>query len=899
VYVNFRGPLGRGGGGGSFDETTLVFMTKISWKKRPAATSCRLCGFEGIGQKVLRLKAITRTTVEPVECPQCLSLDILPEPQHFSQTDLEVDAYLEAGVGIDSIANMVSSMPRDSVKNFVDVGCGYGFSLAIARDICGWNATGFEPSPLGVAGAEALGVEIRNEFFTPGSHLPGSPDFILSSEVIEHVPDPLAFIETLRSQMSQNCVLLLSTPNRAVVYPEFPDDMSDMALSPGFHAFVASAVGMRALLLRAGFVHIKVREDGGTLFVSASQSYSALELLSENNVSRSEIESWYASAAERAEPGSSLRIALGCRLFDSLVATGNLTAAQERAESFRNDLVIRYKSDDLDYLVRSATKGASSLSLSSVASFSYGMGIISLLVSGDAEQASRSFSTCIDSVRKWLSLGLPPNYHLLSLVRESHLNRLVSLARNNPAEAQRGALSDFDLVDIDRDYVVARVLVEAVANGHDAAVPLLAKACVSAVDNLIASDVDADRVSGQDALYMLAGMSERAGAAEMATDLYVRCIDACFASPTVADHGVTLIRGSSTALSRLGAPSHPIADDFLERVTISGPPPNSHFAIDSYWRDASGIFIEGWSHLRSTPVTSVHVRHGAVERAADLKARQDLEVIFPEWRRDSRNGFRAYIPGGRGEFLDFILSTSVGDSVIRWQLPLHTLPAEPTAEDSLFFDAFVHEAANAPDGPILAIGIRSSNAERLERIHALFGEREVISLDIHSGLGVDVVGDIHDLRAQFPDKKFSVIYSESLLEHLARPWVAAVEMLRVLKLGGVLAHVVPWVWPTHAQPNDFFRFSAEGLQAIFSSEIGCSTVRSGGFSFARVIPNSDWRSPDYEEMPTLVSPSRTWIIAKKVSDAATSVSWPYNEEEGRLRARGYPIEGIAQNWHVE
>jgi hypothetical protein len=52
-------------------------------------------------------------------------------------------------------------------------------------------------------------------------------------------------------------------------------------------------------------------------------------------------------------------------------------------------------------------------------------------------------------------------------------------------------------------------------------------------------------------------------------------------------------------------------------------------------------------------------------------------------------------------------------------------------------------------------------------------------------------------------------------------------------------------------------------------------------------------------MPTLVSPSRTWIIAKKVSDAATSVSWPYNEEEGRLRAGGYPIEGIAQNWHVE
>ena len=527
---------------------------KISWNKLPATISCRLCGFEGLGQKVLRLKTIAEMDIEPVECPQCLSLDILPEPQYFSQTDLEVDSYVETGVGIDSIASLVNSMPRDSVKNFIDVGCGYGFSLAIARDIFGWNAMGFEPSPLGVAGAAALGVEIRNEFFTPESQLPGSPDFILSSEVIEHVPDPLSFIETLHNQMSNHCVLMLSTPNRAVVYPEFPDDMSEMALSPGFHAFVSSAAGMRALLLRAGFVHINVREDGGTLFVSASKSSDALKLLSQNAVSRSVIESWYTSAVERAEPGSSLRIALGRRLFDSLVATGNLSVAQERAESLRNDLDIRYKSDDLDYLVRNATKGTSSLSLPSVASLSYGMGIFALHVSGDADQASRSFSTCIDSVRKWLSLGLQPNYHLISLVRESHINRLISLARNRPDEAQSGALSSFDLVDIDQKYLVARVLVEAVANGHDAAVPMLAKSCVSAIDDLVASDVDTNRVAGQDALYTLAGMSERAGAVEAATDLYVRCIDACLASQPIADHGVTLIRGSRIALSRLGAP---------------------------------------------------------------------------------------------------------------------------------------------------------------------------------------------------------------------------------------------------------------------------------------------------------------------------------------------------------
>jgi 2-polyprenyl-3-methyl-5-hydroxy-6-metoxy-1,4-benzoquinol methylase len=867
--------------------------------KRPAQISCRLCGFEGTGKQVLRLKTSARVSVKPVECPRCLSLDILPEPQHFSQTNREVDAYLEAGVGIDAIAGMVCSMPRDSVTNFVDVGCGYGFSLAIARDVCGWNATGFEPSPLGVAGSRALGVDIRNEFFAPGSKLTGSPDFILSSEVVEHVPDPLAFVETLRSQMSDRCVLLLTTPDRAVVSPEFPEDMSEMALSAGFHAFVASAAGMRALLARAGFIHINVRHDGGTLYVSASQSSDALKMLTHNDVSRSDIESWYTSAIERTEPGSSLRIALGRRLFDSLVATGNLTAAQERADGLRRDLVIRYGSDDLDHLVRKARKGFSSLSLASVASLAYGMGIVALEVLGDAHQAARSFGTCIDAVRKWLDVGLPPNYLLLSLVRESYINRLVSLARIKPDDAQREALAGFDLVDIDRNYVVARVLVEAVANGHDAAVKTLAQVCAGGVDNLIACDATADRVAGQDALYTLAGMNERDGAVEVAAELYIRCIEGCFASPTVADHEVTLIRGAREALSRLGAPRHAMADDFLSRVTILGPIPKSYIAIESYWRDSSGIFVEGWAHLGSTPMTAVHVRHGVVERVADVKARRDLEEIFPELPHDSRSGFRAYLSGGRGEFLDVILSTSNGDTVIRWELPRHALPPAPSSDDSAFVDAFAKEVANAPDGPVLAIGIRSNDTEQHDKLQALFGEREVVSLDIHAGPGVDVVGDVHDLRAQFPDKKFAVIFSGQVLEHLAMPWVAAVEMLRVLKPGGVMGHTVPWVWPTHAQPNDFFRFSAEGLQTLFSHEIGCSTIISGGTSFARVVPNADWLSPKHEDMPTLVSAGQSWIITTKVSDAAASVSWPYNAEEGRVRARNYPVDGIARKWDVE
>jgi 2-polyprenyl-3-methyl-5-hydroxy-6-metoxy-1,4-benzoquinol methylase len=867
-------------------------VTKISWKKGTAAITCRLCGFTGVGKQVLRLVTSGRITINPVECPRCLSLDVLPEPIHFSQTDLEVDAYVEAGVGIDAIASMVSSMPRDSVTNFVDVGCGYGFSLAVAQDICGWRAMGFEPSPLGVAGARALGVKIRNEFFGQGTQLDGSPDFILSSEVVEHVPDPLTFIQGLRSQMSARCVLLLTTPNRAVVYPEFPLAVSEMALSPGFHAFVASAAGMRALLRRAGFIHINVRVGDGTLFVSASRSASALALVTARDVSRSELESWYASACDRAEPGSSLRIALGRRLLDSLVATGNFVDAVERAQKLHVDLNLRYGSGDLGHLVREATTGSSSLSLSSVASLAYGLGIIALLAQDDAEKASQDFATSIDAVRKWLRLGLPPNYHLLSIARESRINQLIALARFNAEDAQSAVSNDFDLVDIDRNYLAARVLVEAVSRGYDDSVRGLAQVCGDSVDDLIASESGVDRVAGQDALYMLAGMNERDGAVEAASGLYVRCIEACFASSTVASHEITLIHAANEALCRLGHEPHTLAQEFLLRTTFPAPIPTTHFAIESYWRDASGVFIEGWAHLGSTPVTAITVEHNGVECQAETKARSDLNEIFPGLPSGLRAGFRAYVPGGRGESVNITLSTSQGNIAIRWIFPLHPLPEGDSPQSEAFAHEVGREVENAPDGPVLAIGIRTDNAEKLAQIRELFGNREVVSLDIHAGPGANVVGDIHNLRALFPDESFSIVYSDSVLEHLAMPWVAALEMLRVLKPGGIMAHSVPWVWPSHAQPNDFFRFSIEGLQTLFSAEIGCETIAVGEADFVRVLPDSKWRSPSNEEMPTLVSPGRTWIITKKISAAAALASWPYDHKAGQGRASEYPIDGI-------
>ncbi len=891
-------------------------MAKISWRRKPAHLNCRLCGFAGHGEQALDLVDAQGLRLTPVECPECGSLQILDTPIEFSQSKFEVEAYVTVNAGIDSIAGMVSSLPADAVTNFIDIGCGFGFSLALARDLYGWNVSGFEPSPLGVAGAATWGIDIRNEYFTPESSLTDAPDFILTSEVVEHVPEPLAFLTTIRDQMKPDAVLMLSTPNRAVVSQTSPAGVVESALSPGFHVFVASAQGMRTLLRRAGFEHIRIEEREESLFIGASGSSQALDKLVFRDIPRSALEDWFRQARRVTEAGTSLHLSFGRRLFDSLIATGKLSEARELRKELATDFRSVFGDDDFDSLVKRHHVGPDSFALPAIASLSYGDGILALLGDGDAHRAAEAFGTSISAVDAWHALGGPQHLSLLNMSRDAFLNRLVALVRVQPAEAERESLSAESSHEASfYDYVLARVAVEGIACGHAEQLIKLIAECRARVDSLCGSSEATYRTAAQDALFMMAGVHERSGNLPLATKLYARCIDECLEEPLVGRHEIDLVRHATTALVRLGAPVSQTAA-VLANVTVGDPLPDVFFGADSFWRDAGGVFIEGWAHLGAMPVTGITVSHGSVTVDARTKRRPDLHALYSDIPANSSNGFRAYVPHGRGEHLVITLTTKKGNMVVRWRMPLESLPrfaatvaapeaglpSQSAAEDGVwagaeaFHNQLRRSLREAPDGPVLAIGIRTDNDAQLAATRALFGDRKIISLDIHAGNGVDVVGDIHDVRSIFPDAHFACVYSESVIEHLAMPWVATLEMLRVLKTGGILAHSVPWVWPSHSQPNDFFRMSAEGLQNLFSTQIGCHTIQAGEGEPARVIPEPYWRSESYEDMPTLVSPSMTWIVSQKVSDAASTAHWPYDSQQGLIQAAEYPEDGIIRDW---
>lgn len=321
--------------------------------------------------------------------------------------------------------------------------------------------------------------------------------------------------------------------------------------------------------------------------------------------------------------------------------------------------------------------------------------------------------------------------------------------------------------------------------------------------------------------------------------------------------------------------------------------------IDVYWCDAHGTQVSGWAHLGGRPVSQLGLETRSGHAEAAVTIRTDLPAFFGGDPAMESAGFSVYLPGPPDVELCF--SARIGSGIVRRVIPVprHPLPIVPSAEEGRgWHDAVRDAVAAAPAGPVLALGVRTARIEDDRRLRARFPGREVIGVDIHPGTGVDVVADVHELDRTFGAAIAAIVYSGSLLEHVAAPWLVARACAAVLVPGGYSLHHAPWAWPTHAEPNDFWRMSPEGLRQLFTPALGFEIVETGATTDVRmhVEPDALAEADPRAQMlafSTTNSAAASWIVARKIAPAPPAVVWPYAGTVTADVAARYPIDGIS------
>ena len=116
----------------------------------------------------------------------------------------------------------------------------------------------------------------------------------------------------------------------------------------------------------------------------------------------------------------------------------------------------------------------------------------------------------------------------------------------------------------------------------------------------------------------------------------------------------------------------------------------------------------------------------------------------------------------------------------------------------------------------------------------------VIDVDYVPYANVSIVADAHQLP--FKNESVDAVIAEHLLEHLSDPDKAVAEVKRILKPNGLIYILTPFMLGFHSSPNDYYRWTTEGLRELWKDfdpeELGAAI----GQTSAMTILIIDWLS---------------------------------------------------------
>lgn len=93
----------------------------------------------------------------------------------------------------------------------------------------------------------------------------------------------------------------------------------------------------------------------------------------------------------------------------------------------------------------------------------------------------------------------------------------------------------------------------------------------------------------------------------------------------------------------------------------------------------------------------------------------------------------------------------------------------------------------------------------------------VVNVEIADYPSTDVLAVGQSLP--FDDASFDALLSLAVLEHVNDPFACASEIIRVVKPGGKILCIVPFLQPEHGYPNHYYNMTRQGLENLFADKV--------------------------------------------------------------------------------
>jgi 2-polyprenyl-3-methyl-5-hydroxy-6-metoxy-1,4-benzoquinol methylase len=197
--------------------------------------------------------------------PVPTSLDAIYNQEYFSGAQdgygyTDYDADKEPMIPTFKKYLKLLEMHKSQKGTLLDVGAATGFFMHMAQDD-GWKVSGIEYSDFAVQAGKKKGLDIRVGDLRSATFDKNSFDVITLFDVVEHMTDPEADIQSAYGLLKPQGILVINTPDAESLFAKILGKHWHLIVPPE-HIHYFSPHNLAILLKRSGFEILEVRKIG-------------------------------------------------------------------------------------------------------------------------------------------------------------------------------------------------------------------------------------------------------------------------------------------------------------------------------------------------------------------------------------------------------------------------------------------------------------------------------------------------------------------------------------------------------------------------------------------------------------------------------------------------------------